>query len=91
MIREPSATPQMLRGVSINSRSAMNGDLHGISCPEEECESSNAAEKGSGLGIFGLDSISAIDEELIDNDKIGSATECVPSPAGGSFSCGSSK
>ncbi len=56
------------------------GGSHWVDSPEDEGETCNGAEEGGGLGVFALDNATAVVCELVDNDQVGNARDCVPAP-----------
>ena len=56
--------------------------LHWIDGPKDQGVSGNGAEKGSGLLVLVLNDTTAVEAELVDNNQVGDASHCVPTPFG---------
>lgn len=58
----------------------ISSDLHWIDGPEYEGETSNGTEENLGLVILPSNGSSAVQGELIDDNKVGNASKGVPAP-----------
>ena len=82
MLRDPSAMPQMLLSVSFSMAYCEGAILHWVDGPQDQGESGNGAEEGSGFLVFVLNHTTAVEGKLVDNDQVSNASHGVPSPFG---------
>lgn len=57
--------------------------VHRIDRPQDQGESTNGSEEGSGLGILGLSNRTAVHGQLVDDHEVSNASYSIISPLGG--------
>lgn len=55
-------------------------DVHWVHSPQNQSESANGSEEGSGLGVLRLNNVTTVDGELVDDSQIGNASDGIISP-----------